>query len=445
VRGSELLTAIQRFAYGIGRLGSSLLLSVFSLASVYVYWGLFHLDPVLTGWANAIGKIVIAVSGFLAGYVSDVTVTRWGRRKPYVVIGAPLLAVSFVLYFTPQYFVMPGDQLALFAYATFFNSLFHLSYGLLLTPFQSWMPEITEPPERVGLSRIQNVSNILSNAIGVLLGFVMPTLLSNPSDVKGILLLAGLACLEILLYIPSLVMLPVERKPAPRPDIVREVRIVTSNGSYMKWLLAQGLVSVATTMVTSVILSYVTTVLGIEGALGSVGFAVVLLVMMIVFFYVWGHIAAKRGKGKTLLISNLVLVIVLPFTLVLGQFTLPVDTIVLGYLFIAMGAIGLSGFQLFPYAIIADLVHKDEIKTGENRAGMYTGFNSIPLNIFQTLSYVISGYLLAMPEVPGKGYTGGLIWWGPVCVLFVVLGSLVLLKTNVDPELQNQDAGSRAK
>ena len=208
----------------------------------------------------------------------------------------------------------------------------------------------------MGLSRIQNVSNILSNAIGVLLGFVMPTLLSNPSDARGMLLLVGLAFLEILLYIPSLAMLPVERKPAPRPDIVRETKIVMSNGNYMKWLLAQGLVSVATTMVTSVILSYVTTILGIEGAMGSVGFAVVLLVVMVVFFHVWGHMATRWGKGKTLLVSNLVLVIVLPFTLVLGQFTLPVNMVALGYLFIAVGAIGLSGFQLFPYAIIADLV-----------------------------------------------------------------------------------------
>ena len=422
-------------SYGIGRLGSSALLSVFSLATVYVYWGQFHLDPVLTGWANAIGKIVIAVAGFFMGYVSDATVTRWGRRKPFVAVGAPLLALSFFLYFTPQYFVAPGNESALFAYAALFNGLFHFAYALLLTPFQSWMAEITEPPERIGISRIQNISNIAANAVGVLLGFLMPALLSDPSDSRLPLLLVGLGIVEVALYLPSLAFVPVERKPAPKPDMVRELKTVLSNRNYMKWLLVQGLVSVATVMVTSVILSYVTTVLGITDVSGSIGFAVVLLVAMVAFFYVWGHLAAKHGKGKTLLLSNLVLVLVLPFTLVLGQVDLPIGVVGLGYAFIAVGAVGLSGFQLFPYAIVADLIHEDEIRTEENRAGMYTGFNHLPLNIFQTLSYVISGYLLSMPDMPDKGYTSGLVWWGPMCAVFVLMGSLVLARTNVDPRL----------
>lgn len=437
-----MLTRVQRISYGIGRLGSSILLSLFSLASVYVYWEHFGLDPVLTGWANAMGKIVIAIAGFLMGYISDVSNTRWGRRKPFVVIGAPLLALSFILYFTPHYFVRMGDQLGLFLYAATFNGLFHLSYAFLLTPFQSWMPEITEPSERVRVARIQNISNLLSNAIGVMLSFSLPSILSNPYDWKFLALLIGLAAIEILLYLPSLLLVPRDRKPPPKPDIVRELRIVVSNPNYVKWLVAQGLISVATIMMTSIVLSYITTVLGIQGAFGMIGFGIALFVIMVIFFYAWGNLARKYGKGKVLLISNSILALILPWTLALGQVDLPIPTSMLAYAFIALGAVGLSGFQLFPYAIIADLAHEDGIKTGENRAGMYTGFNSIPLNVFQTLSYIITGYILSLPIIPQKGYTGGLIWWGPVCVLFVVLGSLVLTRTNVDPSLND---GSQSK
>lgn len=438
----RMLTRVQRISYGIGRLGSSILLSLFSLASVYIYWEQFGLDPVLTGWANAIGKIVIAIAGFLMGYISDISNTRWGRRKPFVVIGAPLLALSFVLYFTPYYFIHLGDQFGLFVYAAVFNGLFHLSYAFLLTPFQSWMPEITEPSERVSVARIQNTSNLLSNAIGVMLSFSLPSILSNPYDWKFLALLIGLAAMEIFLYLPSLLFVPRDRKAPPKPDIVRELRIVISNPNYVKWLIAQGLVSVATVMITSIVLSYITAVLGIQGAFGTISFGIVLFVMMLIFFYTWGNLAKKYGKGKVLLISNSILALILPWTLVLGQVDLPVPTNVLAYAFIALGAVGLSGFQLFPYAIIADLAHEDEIKTGENRAGMYTGFNSIPLNVFQTLSYIITGYILSFPIIPQKGYSSGLIWWGPVCVVFVVLGSLMLSRTNVDPSLKD---GSHSK
>jgi len=40
---------------------------------------------------------------------------------------------------------------------------------------------------------------------------------------------------------------------------------------------------------------------------------------------------------------------------------------------------------------------------------------------------------MSLPEIPGKGYTAGLIWWGPIGGLFVILGTLLLTKVDVDP------------
>ncbi|RLE76825.1 MAG: hypothetical protein DRJ44_03370 [Thermoprotei archaeon] len=91
-----------------------------------------------------------------------------------MVLGAPLLAISFIMYFLPHLLIDVNDKYSLFIYGALWNSIFHFSYALLLTPFQAWMPEITEPLERVDISALQNTANLIANAVGVIMGFIFP-------------------------------------------------------------------------------------------------------------------------------------------------------------------------------------------------------------------------------------------------------------------------------
>ena len=430
-----MLNRRQKIAYGMARLGSSVLLSVFSFESFYVYWEYYKLDPALTGWVNAIGKFTIAFASFVIGYISDTVKTRWGKRKPFIFLGAPLLAVSFIMYFLPDLLIDVNDANMLFIYGSLWNSIFHFAYAFLLTPFQAWMPEITEPEERVDISALQNIANLLANAVGVVVGFVFPYILSQGGLVLlGVLV--GMGLFEILLYLPPVFLVPVEKRTVLMPNIIKDMRVILSNQRYVGWIIVRGLISVAMTMVVSQIISFVMTVLGLSGTMSSIIFGAVLLIVIIIFFRIWGGMSKKIGKGPALIRSNIILIVALFLTPVIGLYRVPIPKELLGYMFIALGAAGISGFQLFPYAIMADIIHEDEIKTGENRAGLYTGFDSIPLNFFQMLAYIISGYVMSLPEIPEKGYTAGLIWWGPIAALFVIAGTLLLTKVDVDPFLK---------
>ncbi|NIU86068.1 MAG: hypothetical protein GWN56_01825, partial [Nitrosopumilaceae archaeon] len=75
----------------------------------YIY--IFEIPPELSGIGNAVGKIAIAFSGFFFGYLSDAidpSKRKLGRRKLFIWIGAPLLAFSFVMLFTPHLFIPVG-------------------------------------------------------------------------------------------------------------------------------------------------------------------------------------------------------------------------------------------------------------------------------------------------------------------------------------------------
>jgi MFS family permease len=75
------------------------------------------------------------------GMISDYTISRWGRRKPYIVIGSVLDVLFLVGLATSQTFV----ALVLFVVLLQFSSNF--AQG----PFQGYVPDLV-PPEQVGLA-----------------------------------------------------------------------------------------------------------------------------------------------------------------------------------------------------------------------------------------------------------------------------------------------------
>ncbi|MCD6484820.1 MAG: MFS transporter [Candidatus Odinarchaeota archaeon] len=420
---------IDKIFYGMGRFGSTTLLSVVSLATFYIYLSKYGLDPWLNGIANGIGKLIIAFSGFFVGYLSDKTIhPRLGRRKPFIISGAIALAISFIMLFIPEFFIPLNDQILVFVYETVWNGSFQFFYGYLLTPYQAWLPEITWPEERVEVSGYENTFNILGNIVGIVGSFALPVVIE-----QGGLLLFQVVVLfgiiEILFYLPAYIRIQEPKKYIKQPNIIRETLIALKNKNYVTWLIAQGFMSIGLTILITIVLTYIETVLQLTGIL-YLAFGGELLVVVVIFFLIWNKLSKRWKIKRTMNISLAILILSLPLTWFIGQYPMPLPTQTMGFVLIALAASGLSGYWLFPYVIIAHIVEADEIITGESRAGMYTGFNSIPLNFFQAAAYVITGYVVGLPNMLGY------YLWGPVCSIFILIGLLIfqLVETDFDFE-----------
>ncbi|MBO3842133.1 MAG: MFS transporter [Candidatus Brockarchaeota archaeon] len=418
----------------MGRLGSSILLSLIDLATFWFYWDFLKLSGFSTGVAFATGKLVIAFFGWYFGYLSDVTKSRrWGRRRQYVLAGSLLLAFSTIMIFMPSYFISVSDETQLFAYATFFLSLANMSYGLLSTPYMAWLAEIVSPEERVIVSAYQNIFGMMAQVVGIPVGFLLPSLLKSGSF-SYLGLLVGLAVLEIALYMPAVFTIKEEEKPIPKPDVRRELSILWSNRNYRAWLALQGAMSIPTAVLASLVISYLQRVLG----LGDVEYMMaggLMLLLTILLFFVWARIARRTGKKKPLVTSLMILVVFLPFTLVFGQPALdPVPRVVQAVLFVAFVGAGISGWYLLPNPVTADMAQEDEVTKKEARAGSYVGLVSVPLNILQALARYISGLLADLPPAQGQAYSMGLLLWGPVSSVTLIPCLLILIKyVETDP------------
>ncbi|MHA1836594.1 MAG: MFS transporter [Candidatus Heimdallarchaeota archaeon] len=429
------LTRGQRFSYSICRFGTSIFMNVVTLALFYIYDQEFGLSEgtYLNSTALAVGKIIIGFSGFIFGYISDIIPSeKFNRRKFFIWTGAPLLAVSFIMLFVPNLLIPNAGIYGIFTWLLVWNGMFNLFYGCLLTPYQSWMAEITTDKDRLLTSGMQNTTNVTSTLLGTGFAFLLPGMLhlDDGLTLRTSLILLGIvivfAVIEIVMFLPALLTIkdePVERKER---NIWKEFKVVLTNKNYVIWFVAQGVYSMGLTLITSLVLTFSDKILGFTEFADTIIFGLLVFVTLMICFVIWGKIAGKLGKKWSLIIGFGLLAVVLPFSLIFK--VLPVGAIKwVGYVYGFFLGIGLSGPNLFPYAIIADIAAKDEEETNESRAGMYTGFNSIPMNIFQALALLLVGF------VGHNEHVYRLYWFGPLATIFIIIAIPILMFGNFDP------------
>jgi GPH family glycoside/pentoside/hexuronide:cation symporter len=99
------------------------------------------------------------------------------------------------------------------------------------------------------------------------------------------------------------------------------------------------------------------------------------------------------------------------------------------------------------YVVLADIAHKNELETGEARAGIYEGFQGVPLNAFQAVGTTFLGWFLFVLQVsPGPPPVNfGFFWWGPVYAIFLVFAVLVLQFTDIDPDFSKYDTSVKSE
>lgn len=148
----------QKAAYAVGMIVNNLQAAALPAMMVILNLGL-GMDPFLVGLIAAIPRAFDALSDPMVGYLSDHTRTRWGRRRPYIFVGALLAGLVFALMWQ-----LPPGQTESFYFWVFLAAsiLFFLTYTLYATPFVAFGYEMTSDyHERTRLHSIANAAGQL--------------------------------------------------------------------------------------------------------------------------------------------------------------------------------------------------------------------------------------------------------------------------------------------
>ena len=148
------LSKLTLFAYGMGDFASNLCWTF-----IGSYLSVFYTDVV------GIAKIWDGVNDPMFGAIAERTNTKRGRFRPYILFGAPILAVLSVLAFTT---IGRGNAAVIYAAITYIGcgmayTVVNLSYGSLSTVMT------TNPEDIAQLNSWRmmgtNLSSVLLNAI----------------------------------------------------------------------------------------------------------------------------------------------------------------------------------------------------------------------------------------------------------------------------------------
>ncbi|MFT5142739.1 MAG: GPH family glycoside/pentoside/hexuronide:cation symporter [Rhodothermales bacterium] len=142
-----------KLIYGLGGFANNLLGQAMVGMMIVLNLG-FGMNPALVGLLGALPRLTDALTDPLMGYISDNTRTKWGRRRPYIFVGAIASGILLALLWQ-----MPDGKTEnwYFVYFLIGSIIFYLAYTVFATPWVALGYELTpDYHERTRLMGVQN-------------------------------------------------------------------------------------------------------------------------------------------------------------------------------------------------------------------------------------------------------------------------------------------------
>lgn len=337
------------------------------------------------GLALAVSRILDVITDPLIGILSDRWRSPWGRRKPWLVAGTPLLVLSYWMIFVPSGQVSVG-------YLLLWKTLLYFAFTMVALPYKAWGAELsTDYSERSRVTAWREgagaTGQILFFAILMGMGFF------GYNDNRDQLLAIALT---FVLTVPPLMMIMVCKVPEREADqiqgtIIRGwsgLKLVLQNRAFLRTLLAILLFGAALVIQATLHKLVLTHVVGNPDLFAPMILVEHLGALLMLPFWMW--LSDRLGKHRAVTLAALwVGVCSLAFPLVgRGDSALYVTLIVL------RGSSFTSIFFL-SNSIAADVVDYDTHASGQQRTGLYFAVWGMAIKLSGALGILLATVLPA--------------------------------------------------
>jgi len=353
-------------AFGTGDLfggGGQLVINFFYLIFLT---DIVKLNPGLAGVIVLISRIWDAVSDPLMGIISDNTKSRFGRRRPYILVGSIGIIIAFIMLWWPVSF---GSQAATFAYVLFAYLFYSTISTIIMVPYSSMSSELSmDYKER----NTVNGTRLFFSQLASLICAVLPMeIVKMASNIETGYILLGIV-FGVFFAIPLFLIFFICRERAPMTHTQSKFSLKTFVApfkirSFRILIMIYMLAFFSMDVISSIFAYYMKYFLKRPDELNYV--LGTMLIMQIAFLPVVVMLANKIGKAKVFVLSASVWI---GGAALLGFFapSWPGFSI---YVIGAIIGIGLCGCVVMPWTMFPDVTDVGELYFGERKSGSFSG------------------------------------------------------------------------
>ncbi|MGE0785140.1 MAG: MFS transporter [Sandaracinaceae bacterium] len=365
-------------AFGLSGFAQNVIGTCLGVHLFMFYTDVVGLEALWVSLGLTVATLWDAVSDVWMGRISDRTRWRAGRRRPYLLLGAVPVGLSFWLLFSPPA-QLHGAALGIY-FCVVLLALF-TAQTVVQVPALSLLPEMAKTPhERTRLAAAREMLGNFGDLAGLLLPIVLLLALGADTEEGAseaghafqiAAAIGGAAAILAVLVCYRGTREDQRVVPAEKPlfDSLRELR---ANRAFMTLLVASSLAALGLAFVQSLILYVLTHVMGESDPAVHLGAFVVNVLGAVLSYPFWTWLARTRGKPFAfrvgLALSSVTFVTV--FFVTPGQLWLLL-------LVMAFSGAANVGFWMLLYALSADVVDVDELEHGQRREGLFAGFAAL--------------------------------------------------------------------
>lgn len=347
-----------------------------------------------------VARVFDAVVDPLIGVLSDATTTRWGARKPWVLAGAAVLAVSAVRLYSPAPTVGAAYYLGWFL-------AFYLGYSLIEIPHKAWGTELARSYlDRSAIATALAVAFSIGNLAFAAAPFLSPS--GSRAFDADTLTLVGWTVAAVLPAAALLAVFAAPRgQPAPaRPGggAIAALKSAVRNGPLLRFMTVFALTGLGQGLFYGLVFLYVGAVLGLGDRFAWVllADAAVTLLCVPLWYGLIGALQKHRAWALGLAVSAVS---------ILGLWALPAgETAFLPLLaLICLRAFGAGVVYVAPNALLGDVIDYELFKHGINRAANFHALVSLMTKLTATvgggaglLLVGLSGFDAKAANTPGE-------------------------------------------
>ncbi len=229
------LTNFSKFSFGIGALGKDLCYAIISYFLMIYFTDTVGLTPLFVGNLFLVARIWDAFNDPMMGFLVDNTRTKWGKFRPWILVGTVLNAVVLILLFTKPA-GLSGTPM--YIYFSVMYILWGMTYTIMDIPYWSMLPSLSSTKEeRDSMSVIPRIFASLAWLLMGAFAIKLVNILGNGDQVKGYSSLAmGIAVIFVITSLITVIFVKdrscigaENKKKAEKTSLKDAIKVIVGN------------------------------------------------------------------------------------------------------------------------------------------------------------------------------------------------------------------------